>query len=141
MSFEKGFYPMGIYPFLFNFTHSFEREVPSVYSTKIRHRILIFVSQLGYNIPMAKTAMIRARTEPDLKAEVDSIFQELGLSASEAINLFYYQVKLRRGLPFDIKLPNKRTLETFEKTDEGKELNVYESIDDFFDKIEADDQV
>ena len=88
---------------------------------------------------MAKTAMIRARTEPDLKAEVDAIFKEIGLSASEAINLFYYQVKLRRGLPFDIKLPNKRTLETFKKTDEGKELNVYESIDEFFDKIETDD--
>ncbi|MGH2574156.1 MAG: type II toxin-antitoxin system RelB/DinJ family antitoxin, partial [Ignavibacteria bacterium] len=43
---------------------------------------------------MAKTAMIRARTEPKLKKEVESIFNKLGLNSTEAINLFYKQVRL-----------------------------------------------
>ena len=86
---------------------------------------------------MAKTAMIRARTEPNLKEEVENILKKLGMTSTEAINLFYRQVKLRKGLPFVVKLPNKATLDTFKKNDEGKELNTYESIDDFLKKIES----
>ena len=48
---------------------------------------------------MAKSAMIRARVESDLKDEVEQIFRILGLSTTEAINLFYIQVRLRKGLP------------------------------------------
>lgn len=86
---------------------------------------------------MAKTAMIRARTEPNLKEEVENILNKLGMTSTEAINLFYRQVKLRKGLPFDVKIPNKTTLDTFKKSEEGKELNAYESIDDFLKKMES----
>ena len=58
---------------------------------------------------MAKTAMIRARTEPSLKEEVENILEKLGMSSTEAINMFYRQVKLRKGLPFDVRIPNKVT--------------------------------
>ena len=84
---------------------------------------------------MSKTAMIRARTEPSLKEEVENILEKLGMTSTEAINMFYRQVKLRKGLPFDVKIPNKVTTETFKKTDEGKELNDYDSIDVFFAKM------
>ncbi len=84
---------------------------------------------------MAKTAMIRARTEPALKDEVDRILHQLGMTSTEAINLFYRQVKLRKGLPFDIKIPNKETGQVFKETDEGKGLNTYENIDEFLNKM------
>jgi DNA-damage-inducible protein J len=84
---------------------------------------------------MAKTAMIRARTEPALKDEVDRILHQLGMTSTEAINLFYRQVKLRNGLPFDIKIPNKETVQVFKETDEGKGLNTYENIDEFLNKM------
>lgn len=79
--------------------------------------------------------MIRARTESNLKEDVENILKKLGLTSSEAINLFYRQVWLRKGLPFDVKIPNKVTLETFKKTDEGKELNSYKNIDEFLLKM------
>ena len=84
---------------------------------------------------MARTAMIRARTEPDLKSEVERILEELGMTSTEAVNLFYRQVKLQKGLPFDVKIPNKTTLETFRKTDEGKELNEYKDMKAFLKKM------
>ncbi len=84
---------------------------------------------------MAKTAMIRARTEPALKTQVENILNRLGLTSTEAINLFYKQIKLRKGLPFDVKIPNKTTLKTMKDTDEGKNLTTYESLDDFFKEI------
>ena len=58
---------------------------------------------------MAREATVRARIDPDLKDEVEHLFRELGLSTTEAITLFYHQVKLRHGLPFDVVVPNKTT--------------------------------
>ena len=53
---------------------------------------------------MTKSAMIRARVEPTLKAEVESIFEQLGLNATEAITLFYKQVQIQQRIPFEIAL-------------------------------------
>jgi len=71
---------------------------------------------------MARTAMIRARTEPELKHETEKIFHLLGLSPSEAINLFLRQVRLRQGLPFEVKLPNKVTLKAINDVETGRSL-------------------
>jgi DNA-damage-inducible protein J len=84
---------------------------------------------------MAKTEMIRARITPDLKTEAESIFKKLGLSTTEAITLFLSQVKLYKGLPFPVRIPNKTTLEAMKKAKMGKELNTYESLEDFFKKM------
>ena len=61
---------------------------------------------------MGKTTTIRARIEPDLKNEVDSILTQLGLTASETIHLLYRQIKMRQGLPFDVHIPNDLTEKT-----------------------------
>jgi len=57
---------------------------------------------------MAKTAMINARTEIELKTEVEEILKTLGMSTTEAINIFFKQVKMRAGLPFPSKSPMKK---------------------------------
>ncbi|MBN2417614.1 type II toxin-antitoxin system RelB/DinJ family antitoxin [bacterium] len=85
---------------------------------------------------MAKTETIRARIEPDLKHEVDDILSKLGLNATTAINIFYHQVKLKKGLPFDVNIPNDVTLKTLHDSDEGKNLVHCEDKDDLFDKLE-----
>lgn len=54
---------------------------------------------------MTKSAMIHARVDPALKAEVETILQTLGLSATQAITLYYQQIKLHQGLPFAVRLP------------------------------------
>jgi len=58
---------------------------------------------------MQKEATVRARIEPKLKAEVEDLFRKVGLSTTEAITLFYRQVKMRNGLPFDVVVPTKAT--------------------------------
>jgi addiction module RelB/DinJ family antitoxin len=55
----------------------------------------------------------------------------LGLTASDAIRLFYRQVALRKGLPFDVKLPNAETRRAMKKLDEGKDVTRYDHFDDF----------
>lgn len=85
---------------------------------------------------MAKTSVIRARIEPDLKDEVETIFHELGLSTTEAVTLFYRQVKLRNGLPFEVAVPNKVTIKTFQETDAGVNLVACQDKEDLFEKLE-----
>ena len=84
---------------------------------------------------MSKTAMVRARVEPDLKDHVESIFRRLGLNATQAITMFYRQVELRDGLPFDVVVPTEMTKRTFEASEAGRELVVCEDSDDMFRKL------
>lgn len=81
---------------------------------------------------MEKSAVVRAKINPELKAETEVIFQKLGLSISEAITLFYQQVKLTKGLPFEIRIPNRTTRKTFEETDKGKGIVRYKDEEEMF---------
>ena len=84
---------------------------------------------------MAKTAMIRARTDERLKKQVERIFDRLGMTSSEAINLFYRQVQLRKGLPFPVEIPNFETRKTLEKSDRGEDIQTHELADTMFRKL------
>ncbi len=77
---------------------------------------------------MAKTEMIRARVEPDLKVQAERVLHELGLSATEAITLFYKQVVLRQGVPFELSIPNAETVEALQQAQKPDELTEYPSI-------------
>ena len=59
---------------------------------------------------MAKTANLYARIEPEVKEEAENILSSLGISVSAAINMFYKQIILQRGIPFDLKLPGEHPL-------------------------------
>jgi len=84
---------------------------------------------------MSKAAIIRARIEPRLKSETEDILRQLGLSTTEAITLFYHQVRLNRGLPFEVRLPNNTTRKTFADTDAGKNLVRAKDAADLFRKL------
>ena len=58
---------------------------------------------------MSKSEMIRARVEPELKRAAEEVLEQLGLTPTEAITLFYKQVTLKHGLPFAVELPNAET--------------------------------
>ena len=84
-----------------------------------------------------KAAFVRARIEPRVKDSAERILNALGLSSSEAISLFYRQIVLTRGIPFEIKLPtpNEETIRTFESTDRGEDLTVCKDADDMFKRL------
>ena len=84
---------------------------------------------------MAKTAMINARTEIELKTEVEEILKTLGMSTTEAINIFFKQVKMRRGLPFPVEIPNEETRATLRESEAGKGLVECKDADELFEKL------
>jgi DNA-damage-inducible protein J len=84
---------------------------------------------------MGKTSTVRARIEPELKKRAEELFEELGITTTQAITLFYRQVILRKGLPFEVVIPKATTLKTFEDTDAGRNLIVAKNAEDMFKKL------
>lgn len=89
---------------------------------------------------MSKTAMIRARIEPSLKEETERILTELGLSATEAITLFYKQIKFTKSIPFEIKLPNPITVEAMQDALEEKNLTSYSNVSELIKKFSSENK-
>lgn len=54
-----------------------------------------------------KSANLYVRIEPQIKEEAEEILDTLGISTSSAINMFFKQIILQRGLPFEVKMPEK----------------------------------
>ncbi|MBP5789186.1 MAG: type II toxin-antitoxin system RelB/DinJ family antitoxin [Neisseriaceae bacterium] len=65
-----------------------------------------------------KTANLYARIEPNIKDEAERILSALGVSSSNAINMFYKQIILHRGIPFSLTLPEKKPLNLSELSKE-----------------------
>lgn len=62
------------------------------------------MNERGKKVP--ETSVITTKLEPRLEREVDAIFRKLGITATEAIALFYKMVKRENGLPFEIEISN-----------------------------------
>ena len=59
---------------------------------------------------MSLDATVRARVDVNLKNDVEHTFEELGITTYQAINMFLKRVKYENGIPFELKIPNKTTL-------------------------------
>ena len=84
---------------------------------------------------MSKTATVRARLKPELKEKVEEILHRLGVNTTQAITMFYRQIEMNNGLPFNIVIPNARTKATFKATDANEEIVICENAEDMFDKL------
>jgi len=80
---------------------------------------------------MHKSEVVRARIEPDIKHNAEAILKNLGLSNSQAIVLFYKQIILNQGLPFDLKIPNEETQEAILDILMKRNLKKFTSIEEF----------
>lgn len=91
---------------------------------------------------MAKTANLYARIEPEVKEQAESILSMLGVPASNAINMFYKQIILQKGLPFEVKMPQSKVvdMDQLTKTQLNQELEV--GYEDYLnDRTKKADQV
>ena len=86
---------------------------------------------------MAKTAVIQARIDPEVKSKAQEILDKLNISMSEAISVYLTQITLHNGIPFEIKIPNELTAETLMKSEEGKELHKVSNTQELFRELES----
>ncbi len=66
--------------------------------------------------------VIRSRIDPTIKSEAVVLFEQMGLTISEAIRLFVYQSVAEKRIPFSINVPNEKTRKTLAEADLGHGL-------------------
>lgn len=83
---------------------------------------------------MAKTLTLHTRVEPDIKAKADAVLGQLGISTTEAINMFLHQIVINNGIPFEVKIPNSETIAAIREIEDmrsGVTPKFSMSVDDF----------
>lgn len=85
---------------------------------------------------VTKTSTVRARIEPKLKAETEHILGELGINTTEAIRIFFKQIKLQGGLPFELKIPNETTAKAMLEAYSHKNLSTFENTEELFEDLD-----
>ena len=54
---------------------------------------------------MSKTASVFTRVDPAIKAQAESVLDQLGISMATAMEIYLRQIALQRKIPFEMKLP------------------------------------
>jgi DNA-damage-inducible protein J len=85
------------------------------------------------HVLVMKSAAVHSRIEPEIKEKAEGILSRLGLSPTEAIRMFYTQITLQNGLPFEVKIPNEETEDALRDSREGKNLERFDSVEELFD--------
>jgi len=86
---------------------------------------------------MGKTETIRARVDPGLKRGAEAVLRKVGLTSSEAITLFLTQVRLTKGLPFPVRIPNKATRRAIKETQVRKGVETFRNASDWAKKVRS----
>jgi DNA-damage-inducible protein J len=71
-----------------------------------------------------KSASVRALIDPKIKKEAEAILKGLGLSVSKSFELYYRQIVAHRGLPFELQIPNGKTMKAIEISRQGKGKSI-----------------
>jgi len=80
---------------------------------------------------MAKTAVTHVRLTPEIKKQAENILRELGISISAAHELFYRQIISHQGIPFELRVMKKETIQSMIDARNGVG-EKYDSVTDMF---------
>ena len=75
-----------------------------------------------------------ARLTPEIKEKAETILKELGISISAAYEMFYRQIIAHHGIPFDLRIPNKNTIQTMKDARDGKGKK-YDNVEKMFEEL------
>ena len=81
-----------------------------------------------------KTANLYARIEPETKVCAESILESLGIPVSTAINMFYKQIILNNGIPFELKLPKNKNIDISKMTESQFNSEMEKAYQEMQDK-------
>ena len=84
---------------------------------------------------MAKTNTMHIRISPETQKEVTQMLNDLGLSVSDAINVYFKQIIYCKGLPFEIRKP-EIDYSLFKPSSDTEYSKRYDNLDDLWSDIE-----
>lgn len=84
---------------------------------------------------MAATAFVRARIDETLKEEAAAVLADMGLTVSDVVRIVLTKVAKDKALPFEMRVPNKLTIETLAKSERGEDVHHAEDAEDLFEQL------
>ncbi len=84
---------------------------------------------------MTKTTAITVRMDVKLKKDTQVILNELGLTTTQAVSLFFKQISLNKGLPFAVEIPNEATLQAIEDGLNKRNVKTFEDAEAALDYL------
>lgn len=78
---------------------------------------------------MANTSALYARIDTNLKDNAEGILQQLGISPASAIQMFYSQIVLTRGLPFEPRLPARKPTAIGSMSRDALDIELKKGVD------------
>lgn len=85
----------------------------------------------------AKTETLHIRVSPEVKEEAEILLNQMGMSTTEAVNIFLSQIIIYGGIPFSIraKTPNETTRQAMYEAENGINLKKFDSAEDMFKEL------
>ena len=59
------------------------------------------------NMAMTKTASVNVRIQENIKKQAEQILETIGIPRATAIDMFYRQIIMNKGIPFSVTIPNE----------------------------------
>ena len=89
------------------------------------------------------TTPTQIRIDSDVKKQATTLFGNLGLDMSSAVNLFLHQCVLRGGLPFSVELPkyNQQVLDAMaeaKRISRDPDVRGYDSMEELKAALDSD---
>jgi DNA-damage-inducible protein J len=85
--------------------------------------------QMCYSGVMNNTATVHARIDAKTKRDSERVLHRIGMSPTDAVRLLYRQIALRREFPLELRVPNKLTATTLDKSDRGEDIETFDSLE------------
>ena len=82
---------------------------------------------------MARTSNIYVRVEPEIKEQAENVLEQLGISMSNAISVFLRQIVLQKGIPFEMKLPDRKPVDMSMLSEEEFNTEIEKGLADIRD--------
>ena len=82
-----------------------------------------------------RTDTVRARIDPGRKRRAEAVLDKLGIAPSQAINMLYAQIELLKAMPFDLRIPNRKTREAMRDVREGR-VHKVKDADELFQELD-----
>lgn len=79
-----------------------------------------------------KTATVHARIDSETKEISESVLRSIGMTPTDAVRLLYRQIAMRHEFPIELRVPNKLTAETLNKSDQNEEIESFDSPEELF---------
>jgi DNA-damage-inducible protein J len=82
-----------------------------------------------------REAVVKARIELSLKEEIEGILHKIGINTTDAIRIFFNQIRIYRGIPYPLKAPNATTRQAIKDLESKTGVSTARSVKELFKKL------